>query len=64
MNKKVKIPKEIKELFNQEYLDLNQVSKLFFSNNIETKNFFEEIIPIIKEFLKHEFPIINMLNLF
>lgn len=66
MNEKnlIKIPIEIKHLFNQEYLDFDLALKLLKSDNPEVKNFFEKLMPLVKEFIKKEFPIINMLNIF
>lgn len=66
MNEKnlIKIPIEIKHLFNQEYLDLDLALKIFRSENPETKKFFNDLMPLLKEFLKKEFPIINMFNIF
>lgn len=66
MNEKnlIKIPIEIKHLFNQEYFDMELALKIFKSENKETKEFFEKLMPLVKEFLKKEFPIINMFNIF
>lgn len=59
----IKIPVEVKRLFNNDYLDFNLALKIFQSENPETKKFFSEIMPLIKEFLLKEFPIIKMFNL-
>lgn len=60
----IKIPIEIKHLFNQDYFDFELAKKIIESNNPDVKNFFEKLAPLVKEFLIKEFPIIKMLNIF
>jgi len=61
---KIKIPIEIRHLFNQEYLDFDLALKIFQSEDKEVKEFFSKIVPLVKKYLEKEFPIIKMLNIF
>jgi len=58
--KKIKIPDEIKKFFSQEYISITSALELFESNNPETKQFFDEILPIFKEWVIKNFPIAKM----
>lgn len=61
---KIKIPIEIKHLFNQDYFDFDLAKKIIESENTEVKKFFEQLIPLVKSYLEKNFPIIKMLNIF
>lgn len=61
--KKILIPKEIKNLFNNDYLDIDLAIKLLNSDNSEIKKFLSELVPIIKEYLQKNFPIIKLLKI-
>lgn len=66
MNEKnlIKIPVEIKHLFNQEYFDFQLAGQIIKSDNPEVKQFFDKLIPLVKEFLLKNFPILKLLNIF
>ena len=58
---KIKIPEKIKDLFNQEYFDFDLALKIIKSNNSEINKFFSNLMPLVKEFLKKEFPFLSTL---
>ena len=58
---KIKIPIEIKHLFNQDYFDFDLAFKIIKSNNPEVNKFFNSLMPLVKEFLNKEFPFLSIL---
>lgn len=58
---KIKIPVEIKHLFNQDYFDFDLALKIIKSNNPEVNKFFSSLMPLVKEFLNREFPFLSIL---
>ena len=58
---KIKIPIEIKHLFNQDYFDFDLALKIIKSNNPEVNKFFNSLMPLVKEFLNKEFPFLSIL---
>ena len=58
---KIKIPVEIKHLFNQDYFDFDLALKIIKSNNPEINKFFNSLMPLVKEFLNKEFPFLSIL---
>ena len=57
---KIKIPIEIKHLFNQEFFDIELAKKIIKSNNPEINKFFSSLIPIVKEYINKEFPFLSI----
>ena len=57
---KIKIPVEIKHLFNQDYFDFELAKKIIMSNNPEINKFFSSLIPLVKEYINKEFPFLSI----
>lgn len=63
MNEKnlLKIPVEIKHLFNQDYFDFELAKKIMLNQSPEVKVFFENLMPLVKEFLFNNFPVLKLI---